>query len=295
MGENNAVDFEIAKNFVYSCTGRRIRLDDVTLNKGNIHIYDIAHALSNNIRWNGITQKRFTVAQHSLLVAQIARYLADDLPKEFLDAVHLLGLIHDFAEAYLGDVATPLKRTLGNYMEIEDKMEELIISECGLDVTGLDLNYMKELVNKADKLSMLIESKCIVNGDIDFNTKTDSLMKEHFSGMNPVRKYKSYIIEENPHVVKAKLIEQTYKIMKRNNCNMRMFKGINKAIFESCGGLHVISPTVINGEETYGTDYLLFFGEDDTTIIKNRSKESAVIPNKILNNLSNLETAFLIK
>lgn len=71
---------------------------------GEIHVDDIAHALSLLNRWTGHTYRPWSVAQHALIVAEIVQAMAPDLA---LAALH-----HDSAEAYLGDMATPVKRQL---------------------------------------------------------------------------------------------------------------------------------------------------------------------------------------
>jgi len=76
-----------------------------------ICLEDIAHNLSHLCRFNGATKYRYSVAQHSLYVSNLVA------PEHALP-----GLMHDAAEAFLGDVITPLKSLLPKYKEIETKM-----------------------------------------------------------------------------------------------------------------------------------------------------------------------------
>ena len=61
-------------------------------------IDEIAHALSNLCRFTGHTTSFYSVAEHSCRVADL-------LP----EGLKLSGLLHDASEAYLGDLASPLK------------------------------------------------------------------------------------------------------------------------------------------------------------------------------------------
>jgi hypothetical protein len=82
---------------------------------------DIAHALSLINRFTGHTLEPWSVAQHSVVGSILAEVLYPQvkwLPHEFL--------FHDAAEAYVGDVSSPLKSILPGYRDIEGKHKKCI-------------------------------------------------------------------------------------------------------------------------------------------------------------------------
>lgn len=84
-------------------------------------IDDVAHGLSLVCRYTGQCRRFYSVAEHSLLVSDIAT----DYPYE--------ALLHDAAEAFIGDVTRPLKQLLPEYKRIEAVVEDAVIERFGLD------------------------------------------------------------------------------------------------------------------------------------------------------------------
>lgn len=107
---------EDAPDSIITFTGRVVR--PLSPDPETICIEDIAHALSNQCRFTGHTRQFYSVAQHSVMVSWMV-YRADGLH----------GLLHDASEAYLSDLARPLKYTngLGDvYREAEKKLQQAI-------------------------------------------------------------------------------------------------------------------------------------------------------------------------
>jgi len=89
--------------------------DYTVMDPDTIDIRDIAHALAAEPRFNGQTPLPYSVGQHSIMACLLA-------PDEF----KLEMLLHDATEAYLKDIAKPLKALLPDYMALENKLENVI-------------------------------------------------------------------------------------------------------------------------------------------------------------------------
>jgi uncharacterized protein len=77
-------------------------------------IEDIAHGLSLTCRYAGQCDRFYSVAEHSLHVSDVASDYA------------YAALMHDAAEAFIGDVTRPQKQLLPQYKEIEREVERAI-------------------------------------------------------------------------------------------------------------------------------------------------------------------------
>ncbi len=87
-----------------------------------VAIEDIAHGLAYQCRFNGQTCEFYSVAQHSLVVASLVP-----------PALRLAALLHDAAEAYVGDMVKPLKVLLPEFAGIEEKVSAIIAATFGID------------------------------------------------------------------------------------------------------------------------------------------------------------------
>lgn len=105
-----------------------LRVDPLNMEPEDVDILDIAHALSRQCRYNGHTGGFLSVARHSIWVAQRLQ------EKGFARRSVLTGLLHDAAEAYLGDMIRPLKHgELGEgYKVVELALERVIADTFGL-------------------------------------------------------------------------------------------------------------------------------------------------------------------
>ncbi|BDD05687.1 hypothetical protein [Aureibacter tunicatorum] len=86
----------------------------------SIAIEDIAHALSMMCRANGHFPEFYSVGQHAIFCCE------ESIERGYDDHVSLACLLHDGSEAYLADITRPIKAQLGNYLEIEERLQEKI-------------------------------------------------------------------------------------------------------------------------------------------------------------------------
>jgi hypothetical protein len=110
-------------------------------------IADIAHALSLTCRFAGHCNRFYSVAEHSVLVAQLAES----------SGAGLWGLLHDASEAYLVDIPRPIKYLpeMAGYRALESRTTAAILESFGL--RGPEPATVKE----ADRLMLRSEAEAL--------------------------------------------------------------------------------------------------------------------------------------
>lgn len=108
------------ENSIRTLTGKSFDLK--ILDPDSICIEDIAHSLSHTARFAGHLPEFYSVAQHSVIMAEMVE------PEFKLEA-----LLHDASEAYLGDMPSPFKKMMPEYKMIENRLMEVIAKKYGFN------------------------------------------------------------------------------------------------------------------------------------------------------------------
>ncbi|TCV90872.1 phosphohydrolase [Sulfurirhabdus autotrophica] len=145
-----------------------------------VAIEDIAHGLSFQCRFNGQTCEFYSVAQHSLIVSAL---VDDDLK--------LAALLHDAAEAYLGDMVKPLKILLPAFANIEDRVTDIIAQEFSLDFS----NYSP--IKTADLISLATEKRDLMPFSVENWEYLNGIdpLPEIIKPMNPFEAKSAFMLE----------------------------------------------------------------------------------------------------
>ena len=110
---------------------------------------DIAEALAKTCRFGGHCMGFYSVAQHSLVVAQL-------LPRRW----RAWGLLHDAHEAFTGDLISPLKALIGEPIRaIERRLDALIYEAAGLSPPDAEL---AAAIKRADLVALATERRDLV-------------------------------------------------------------------------------------------------------------------------------------
>ena len=148
-----ALQSKVPRAWQRMLSGRRLDLLDPS--PMDIEITDIAHGLARVARWNGQTlgDHGFSVAQHSIVVEEIAAHLDPKLDVRW----RLAALLHDASEYVIGDMISPFKAALGlDYKIFEDRLETAIHVRFGLPAKTPA--QVKALIKTADRACAFFEA-----------------------------------------------------------------------------------------------------------------------------------------
>lgn len=126
--------------WILTKTGRRFDLIDPKPH--DIDPEDIAHALSNLCRFTGHTREFYSVAQHCVLVSCL------------VSREHMLSaLLHDATEAYVNDIASPIKVQLAVYRAMEARVWLAVADRFNID------RRLPAEVKHADRVALAMEKR----------------------------------------------------------------------------------------------------------------------------------------
>ena len=133
-------------------------LDLAHFREDDVRLPDISHALAIINRFTGHSRCPYSVAQHSVMVSKI------------IEPEHARwGLLHDASEAYLGDVATPLKNMLPEYRALEEHIQRTIARRFGL------VWPMPVEVKRADVRALMAEKRDLLTVDHDWGIDVEPM------------------------------------------------------------------------------------------------------------------------
>lgn len=139
---------EKVDGFIVTYTGDTIY--PLNPDPAHIHIEDIAHALANSCRFTGHVREFYSVGQHSVLASLVVS-----------PELAMTALLHDASEAYLSDIARPVKQQPGFgavYREAEEKLMHAIAERFEIEWP------MPDEIRVADSLLLVTEARDLMAG-----------------------------------------------------------------------------------------------------------------------------------
>lgn len=171
----------MSAHWIQTWSGKRFDL--LEPDPDSVRIADIARALANLCRYTGHSSTFYSVAQHSVLVSfHVPEHLA------------LPALLHDAAEAYVNDLAKPLKDAMRSilasfedefvtyvpnpYDVIEARVATAISSAFGVSIEDME----SDAVKRADLAALVTEKRDLMG--VEPEDWTPTMVGPRFSGFD---------------------------------------------------------------------------------------------------------------
>jgi uncharacterized protein len=111
----------------YIETGSGIRFEFLDPNTDMISIEDIANAISKQCRYTGHVHTFYSVAEHCCHLHDFTLDMTNNRENA------LIALMHDASEAYLSDIARPIKPHIQGYYDLEKVLEKKVAEKFNLE------------------------------------------------------------------------------------------------------------------------------------------------------------------
>ena len=122
---------------------------------GLIKPKDLATSLSRIPRFSGHTREFYSVAQHSIFVANL-------LAKHPIE-IRLAGMLHDAEEAYtgFGDLQAPIRALAGQYRNVKERVDRAVEARFSLPAMILEHRAIRE----ADLVALATEKRDLLEAE----------------------------------------------------------------------------------------------------------------------------------
>ena len=167
----------------YIITYTKIKFFPLAPIKEDIHIDDIAHALSLMTRANGHFPEFYSVAQHCIACCKEA------ITRGYSNKVALALLLHDARTGYISDITRPIKKHLDVYLQAEANLQNMVYS---MFLGELPNEHEREQIDSVDNVMLYHEFLHYTSEEL-LNYKGEILSTPNFK------------------FIQFKIIEQEYK------------------------------------------------------------------------------------
>ena len=170
-------------------TGKKVDFTDPRAE--DMEIVDIAKGLSLICRYNGQCSVFYCVADHSI------RCMAALREKGYSAEIQMQALMHDAAEAYIGDVVKPLKDMLPEFLRVEERFEEVLFAKYGMPPE------LDPIVKEMDMIMLATEKRHLMPGPHDWGKWLEDVVP-----LDPA----TWVPPRNPSVCMTMFLDCFYRL-----------------------------------------------------------------------------------